>query len=101
MSSGLESDEGKTSRGGDVFKRSPSDPPWRARVVVRAAIVLGVGAVLFAAGIFIGRTGRSDAPSSAPAQLVGFDAASIQLLDASLELRPIEGFDAGHAGSSR
>ena len=95
MSARLEPDEGKTSRGDDAFKRSPSDRPRRKRLVVRAAIVLGAAAALFAAGVFIGRIGRDDGSARAPAQLVGFDAASIQLLDASLELAPIEGFDAG------
>jgi hypothetical protein len=101
MSLRLESDEGKTSSRVDVFKRSPSDRPRRKQFLVRAAIVLAVGAGLFAAGAFIGRVGRPDERSSAPVELLGFDAASIQLLDASLELGPIEGFDAGDAGVSR
>jgi hypothetical protein len=95
MSSRLESDEGKTSPQTDVFKRTPRDRPHRKRLAVRAAILLGAGATLFAAGVFIGRVGRPDERPSAPAPLVGFDASSIQLLDASLELRPIEPFDAG------
>lgn len=80
--------------------------------MLRAAIVLGAGVALFAAGLFIGRIGRTDGPSGAPAPIIGFDASSIQLLDASLELRPIDGIDletdprsrsvdAGDAGSSR
>ncbi len=95
MSARLESDEGKTSSRRDVFRGSPSDRPRRRRLVARVAIVLGAGAALFAVGIFIGRLGRTDGGSGAPVQLVGFDAASIQLLDASLELRRIDGFDAG------
>jgi hypothetical protein len=100
MSSRPESDEGKTSSRGDVFKGSPGERPRSRRAAGRVAIVLGGGAVLFAAGVFFGRLGKSGDAPPAP-QLVGFDAASIQLLDASLELAPIEGFDAGDVGSDR
>jgi hypothetical protein len=85
MSPRLESDEDKTGRASSSFRTR----------LLRAAIVLSAGALLFAAGVFFGRAGRSDDAPRGPAQIVGFDAASIQLLDASLELRKIDDFDAG------
>jgi hypothetical protein len=91
MSPRRESDHEKTVGKSRLFRKAG----------LRAAAVLALGVFLFAAGVLFGRAGRDDAPSSTPV-LVGFDAASIQWLDASLELPRIDGFaDAADAGSAR
>ncbi|HVY46504.1 MAG TPA: hypothetical protein VHB21_11525 [Minicystis sp.] len=71
----------------------------------RVAIVLAAAGACFAAGIWLGRAGRpGPAAAAAPgveivdggAPKLVFDPSSVKLLpDASLQLAPIVGFDAG------
>ena len=106
MSRRPESDVGKTGSGPGVFKRPRAalESARGRRFAARAAIVLGAGLLLFVVGVVVGRAGSSSGSSSSdrgsmPVVLV--DAGAIVLLDASLRLDPIEGFDAAAPASTR